>query len=237
MCHNNAYNIIEVITLEVNNPLYKNQGVHAISSIFTVEKGITKVLLIQRKNKPFDGMWALVGGALHNDEDLDLCAKREIKEKTGIDNIELSLCNVFGKVDRSPVMRMVAISYLGVIDSKRVEFLKETLKTSNAGWFPIDDIPLLAYDHNDILNDALEKLKIEITRSDILKALFPNYFTLPELQKTYESILGHSLDRRNFRRKILSLDLIEDTNQEIKFEGKKPAKAYRFKEIQSKRVL
>ena len=146
--------------MEVNNPLYKNQGIHAISAIFTVEKGITKVLLIQRKNKPFEGMWALVGGALHNNEDLTDCAIREIKEKTGIDNIELSLCNVFGKVDRSPVMRMVAVSYLGVIDSNRVKFLKETLKTSNADWFSIDNIPSLAYDHNEILKDALEKLKV-----------------------------------------------------------------------------
>lgn len=223
--------------MEINNPLYKNQGIHAISAIFTVEKGITKVLLIQRKNKPFEGMWALVGGALHNDEDLNDCATREIKEKTGIDNIELSLCNVFGKVDRSPVMRMVAVSYLGVIDSNRVEFLKETLKTSNADWFSIDNIPLLAYDHNEILKDALEKLKVEITRSDILKELFPNGFTLPELQKVYESILGYSLDRRNFRRKILSLNLIEDTGKEIKFEGKKPAKLYKFKGVKNKSVL
>lgn len=223
--------------MEVNNPLYKNQGIHTVASIFTVEKGITKVLLIQRKNKPFEGMWALVGGALHNNEDLNICAAREIIEKTGIENIELSLCNVFGKVDRSPVMRMVAISYLGVIDVRRVEFLKETLKTSNADWFSIDNIPPLAYDHNEILKDALEKLKIEITRSDILKSLFPSGFTLPELQKTYESILGTNLDRRNFRRKILSLDLIEDTGKEIKFEGKKPAKLYQFKEINNKGVL
>ena len=223
--------------MEVNNPLYKNQGIHAISAIFTVEKGITKVLLIQRKNKPFEGMWALVGGALHNNEDLTDCAIREIKEKTGIDNIELSLCNVFGKVDRSPVMRMVAVSYLGVIDSNRVKFLKETLKTSNADWFSIDNIPSLAYDHNEILKDALEKLKVEITRSNILKELFPNGFTLPELQKVYESILGDSLDRRNFRRKILSLNLIEDTGKEIKFEGKKPAKLYKFKEVKNKSVL
>lgn len=223
--------------MEVNNPLYKNQGIHAISSIFTVEKGITKVLLIQRKNKPFEGMWALVGGALHNTEDLSACAVREIKEKTGIDNIELSLCNVFGKVDRSPIMRMVAVSYLGVIDSNRVDFLKETLKTSNADWFPIDSIPSLAYDHNEILKDALEKLKVEITRSDILKELFPTGFTLPELQKVYESILGDSLDRRNFRRKILSLNLIEDTGRETKFEGKKPAKLYKFKEVKNKSVL
>lgn len=223
--------------MEVTNPLYRNQGIHVISSIFTVEKGITKVLLIQRKNKPFEGMWALVGGALHNDEDLDTGASREVYEKTGIANIELSLCNVFGKVDRSPVMRMVAVSYLGVIDSAKVNFLKETLKTSNADWFSIDNIPQLAYDHNEILKDALEKLKVEITRSNILKSLFPSGFTLPELQKTYESILGYSLDRRNFRRKILSLDLIEDTKKEIKFEGKKPAKVYQFKENKNKSVL
>lgn len=223
--------------MEVNNPLYKNQGIHVIASIFTVEKGITKVLLIQRKNKPFEGMWALVGGALHNDEDLSVGASREVYEKTGIDNIELSLCNVFGNVDRSPVMRMVAVSHLGVIDSAKVKFLKETLKTSNADWFSIDNIPSLAYDHNEILKDALEKLKVEITRSNILKSLFPSGFTLPELQKVYESILGKSLDRRNFRRKILSLDLIEDTGKEIKFEGKKPAKLYQFKEIKNKSVL
>lgn len=223
--------------MEANNPLYKNQGIHAISSIFTVEKGITKVLLIQRKNKPFEGMWALVGGAIHNNEDLDNGASREVYEKTGIENIDLSLCNVFGKVDRSPVMRMVAVSYLGVIDSEKVKFLKETLKTSNADWFSIDNIPTLAYDHNEILKDALEKLKVEIIRSNILKHLFPNGFTLPELQKAYESILGESLDRRNFRRKILSLDLIEDTGKEIKFEGKRPAKLYCFKEIKNKSVL
>ena len=77
--------------MEVNNPLYKNQGIHTISCLFTVEKGVTKVLLIKRDNEPFKGMWALVGGALYNNEELLEGAKREIKEKTGIENIELSI--------------------------------------------------------------------------------------------------------------------------------------------------
>ena len=214
--------------MQVNNPLYKNKCIHFISSIFTVDKGVVKVLLIRRKNEPYKDKWALVGGALYNNETLEICASRELKEKTGLDNVDLTLCNVFSKVDRSPVMRMVAVSYLGVVDIDRVKFLKETLKTSDCDWFAIDNIPNLAYDHNVILNDSLEKLKQEISKSNILKSLFPNGFTIPELQKTYESILGVTFDRRNFRRKLLSLDLIVDTNREIKFDGNKPAKVYEF---------
>lgn len=215
--------------MEIKNPLYKNQGIHVISSIFTVEKGVTKVLLIKRKNEPYKDMWALVGGALYNNENLECGAKREIKEKTGIENIDIYLSNVFGEVNRSKLMRMVAISYIGVIDSEKVSILKNTIKTSNADWFPINNIPQLAYDHNKILNDALEKLKIKILNTNILNSLFPNGFTVPEIQKTYESILNEKFDRRNFRRKILSLDLIIDTKKEVKFEGRKPAKLYKFK--------
>lgn len=213
--------------MEVLNPLYKNQGIHVISSIFTVDKGITKVLLVKRTNNPHKGMWALPSGALYNNESLNDGVKRELKEKTGLENIELSLCNVFGDVHRSNLMRMIGISYLGVIDSNKVEILKETLKTSDASFISIDEIPALAYDHNEIINDALEKLKTVIFNSDILKLLFPKTFTLPEIQKTYESILGIKYDRRNFRKKMLNL--LEDTNKEKVFEGKKPAKLYKFK--------
>lgn len=216
--------------MEVNNPLYKKQGIHTISCIFTVEKGITKVLLIKRKNNPYNDMWALVGGALYNNEDLSKCALREIEEKTGINDINLIFCNIFGKVDRSPIMRMVATSYIGIIDNQKVEIIKNTIKTSNADWFDIKNIPVLAYDHNEILMDAIEELRKKIVNSDILKSLFPLGFTIPEIHKTYESILNKKIDRRNFRRKLLSLDLIEDTNEEKKFEGNKPAKFYKFKE-------
>ena len=154
--------------MQVNNPLYKNQGIHLISTIFTVEKGITKVLLIKRSNEPFKDMWALPGGALYNNEDINNGLKRELKEKTGIENINLDMVNVYGKIDRSPVMRMVAVSYMGVIDSNRVSVLKETLKTSNADWFNINNIPKLAYDHNEILNDSVDKLKSKIFETDIL---------------------------------------------------------------------
>lgn len=224
--------------METNNPKYKGQGVHVMAAIFTVDHGITKVLLVERRNEPFYGMWALPGGALYNDESVEDGMNRELLEKTGLTVPNLRLCNVFGRVDRSPCMRMVGVSYLGVIDRFKVQLLTSTLKTSNADWFSIEDIPPLAYDHEEILKDALEKLKENIVESDLLETLFPKEFTLPEVQKVYESILGVTYDRRNFRKKMLSLDLIEDTNQTAKFEGKKPAKLYRFKKgRKQKRIL
>ena len=217
--------------MEVNNPLYKRQGIHAISSIFTVDRGVVKVLLIKRKNNPYKDKWALVGGAIYNNEDLLDGLKREIYEKSGIKDINLFLVDVHGRVDRSPVMRMVAVSYMGVIDINSVNVLKETMKTSDADWVNVSLVKDLAYDHDEILASTYEALKKKILNSNILASLFPNGFTMPEIQKTYEAILGVSFDRRNFRRKLLSLDLIEDTGATIKFEGNKPAKLYKFKSV------
>lgn len=216
--------------MEVNNKLYKNQGIHVITSLFTVEQGIVKVLLIKRRNKPFFGSWVLTGGALYNNESLEEGAYRELKEKTGIEDIPIKQFKAFGRVDRSPVMRMVAIAFIGIIDSKRVNVLRESRNTSDADWFPIDKIPQLGYDHNEILESAIEQLKKDIINSNILKSLFPDGITIPELQKTYEAILKKQFDRRNFRKKILSLKLLDDTNTFSKFEGSKPAKIYKFKD-------
>lgn len=217
--------------MDVRNKLYKNQGIHVITALFTIEQGIIKVLLIKRKNEPFLGDWVLTGGALFNNEDLETGALRELEEKTGITGVEIKQFKAFGKVDRSPVMRMVAVGFVGIIDSKRVNLLRETKNTSNADWFPIDKIPPLGFDHEEILHDALIELRKQIVKSNILKSLFPDGVTMPELQKTYEAILDKKFDRRNFRKKILNLDLIEDTNKSDKFEGNKPAKVYKFKDV------
>lgn len=214
--------------MQVNNPLYKNQGIHVIISIFTVERGIIKVLLIKRKNEPYKDLWALVGGALYNNEELIDGIKREIYEKTGIENIDIYNSSVFGEVNRSPIKRMIAITYIGIIDSKRVGILKDTQKTSDADWVPIDKIPKLAYDHNKILDEAVNSLKEKIIETNILKSLYPDGFTLPEIQKVYEVILNTKFDRRNFRKKILNTGFIEDTNKYVSFEGKKQAKLYKF---------
>ena len=216
--------------MEVKNPLYKSQGIHVITTIFTVDKGITKVLLIKRNNEPFKDMWALVGGALYNNETLDQGLKREVKEKIGINIKNIEMFDIFSKVDRSPAMRMLAVGYIGIVDSSKVDVIKKTVKTSDADWVPIDRVGKLAYDHNEILIKGIETLKQKIVNTDILKSLYPSGFTLPEIQKTYEAILDKELDRRNFRKKMLSLDLIYDTGLTKVFEGTKPAKIYMFKE-------
>lgn len=215
--------------MKKNNPLYKNQGIHLISSIFTVDKGVVKVLLIRRNNEPYKDKWALVGGALYNNETVLDGMKREIKEKTGINDIELYYSNIYSRVDRSPIMRMVGLSYVGFLDIEKVNLLKETDKTNDSDWFPINNIPELAYDHNEILNDSILKLRELIYDSDILKSLFPNTLTLPELQSVYETILDKKIDRRNFRKKLINDGVIVDINNEKNYIGKKPAKLYKFR--------
>ena len=165
--------------MRVGYSLYKNQGIHTIVSIFTVEKGTIKVLLIRRTNEPFKGMWGLVGGALYNNETLDECVKREIFEKTGLTDVKVYQSSIFDRIDRSPSMRMIAISYVGIVDSSKVHVLKKTLKTDNADWVPIDRVRELAYDHNEILKSATETLKKLIVSSDILKNLFPRGCACP----------------------------------------------------------
>lgn len=214
--------------MEITNSKYKNQGIHVIASIFTIDNGKLKVLLIKRKNNPYASSWALVGGALYNDENLEDGLSREIKEKTGLEDIKVKLANVFGKKNRSPVMRMVAISYIGMVDKEKVNIYKNTLKTSNADWFLIENIPKLAYDHNEILIDAYKKLKKTILTNSILKVFFPDGFTLPELQILYESILNKKLDRRNFKKKLLQTGKVILTDEERTFEGKRKAKVYRL---------
>jgi len=133
---------------------------------------------------------------------------------------------------------MVAVSYIGVIDAGRVSILKDTLKTSDAEWFNIDDLPELAYDHRELIDEAITKLKSLIVESDILRSLYPDGFTIPEIQKAYETVLEQSFDRRNFRKKLLSLDLIEDTGKEVTFAGRRPAKLYKFKvKAQNKKIF
>ena len=224
----------------VDNKLYKNQGIHIISTIFTIEDGKAKVLLIKRKNEPYKDYWALVGGALYNNETLEDGMKREISEKTGLSDVKLYQFGVFDEKDKmhNIDMRMIAVTYLGLIDASKVDIIKENLNTKDVSWVDINNVPTLAFGHNEIFSKGLEKLKELIVLSNILNVLLPKEFTMPELQTLYEEILGKTFDRRNFRKKILSLNIIEDTKKESSINGKRPAKLYKFKEkIENKKVF
>ncbi len=223
--------------MELKNPLYQNIGIHVINTIFTIDKGQVKVLLIKRTNEPYKGMWSLVGGTMYNNEKLIDAAARELKEKANIENIKLIKSEIFDDLKRSPLLRMIAVSYIGMVDIDKVNVMKKTTKTSDAEWFSLDNIPTLAYDHNEILTSSTEKLKDLILTSDILKTLYPKGFTIPEIHKVFESVLDKKLDRRNFRKKLLSSGLIVDTNKTINFEGRKPAKLYKFNAKKDKKLF
>ncbi|MBQ4558328.1 MAG: NUDIX hydrolase [Clostridia bacterium] len=214
--------------MNVNDSRYDNQGLHVVLALFTVDKGRFKVLLIKRKNEPFKNKWILVGGCAYNTETGEEAMARELKEKTTLQNINFEMFNVFTNPNRSPLKRMIAIGYIGVSDASIIQNFKQTEKASDADWFEIDRIPELGYDHKEILTEAIVTLKNKIFTSNIMKRLYPGNFTLPELQTTYETILGMKLDRRNFRKKLLSSNIIEETNQTIKNEKIKTTKLYKF---------
>lgn len=215
--------------MRYDHPLYQNQGIHTVNAIFTVEKGILKVLLVKRSNEPFKDMWALVSGALYNNETFEEGTAREIAEKTGLKNVVTQKFEVYSALDRSPVMRMLAIANICVISSTYQEFVKDTRNTHEASWFDVKEVPQLAFDHTQILQDAVFYLKEQIYKTDIVKALLPTEFTIPNLQAVYEAVLCTTFDRRNFSKKMLSLGLLKDLNKQEEISGKKPAKLYSFK--------
>jgi len=214
--------------MNVQDERYNNQGLHVVLSLFTVDKGKFKVLLIKRKNEPFKNKWILVGGCAYNTETGEEAMKRELYEKTKIKNIDFNMFDVFTNPNRSPLKRMIAIGYIGVCDASILENFKQTEKASDADWFEIDRVPPLGYDHKEILDKAIETLKQIIFTSTIMKKLYPKTFTLPELQKTYEKILDTSLDRRNFRKKLLTYNIIEKTSEVVKQENVKTTNLYKF---------
>ena len=216
--------------MDINNPLYKNQGIHVNLVLLTVNNGEIDVLLIKRSNNPFFGKWALPGGAVYNNEKVDDAIKRELKEKTDIQNITPQVFGIFSDPNRAPDMRMLGIGYIAVIDKSAINFIRQTKKTDDADWFCLDNIPNdMDYDHNEMLKSALEYLKTQVWQGKILKSLFPGDVTIPELYDVYTKILGTELDRRNFRKKLLTSDILIDTGKSAKYKGKKLSKIYKIK--------
>ena len=186
------------------------------------------MFLIKRKNQPFKDKWILLGGACYNNEDVESAMRREMMEKAGIKDVNFKMFNVYSDPKRSPLCRMLAVAHIGVIDCNRVKYLTETTKTQDADWFQIDRVPALGYDHDKILEGAIQYLKEQIFDSSILKDLFPQMFTLPDLHSACESILNKPIDRRNFRKRLLEQKIIEDTGLIQENKGKKSSKLYRF---------
>lgn len=209
-----------------------NNKIEVLINLFTFEKGEIKILLFKKHDEPYKGYWMLPSNLMLNKETLWECADATLKEKVGVTDIYKETCEVFSDIDRIPDTRIVGISILGIIDTVKVNMSFDIREESE--WFNINDIPKTIYDNGEIIKNAVEKLKKELLNTRLLKIFFPSDFTLPELQKLFEQILNKKLDRRNFRKKILKLDIIEDTMEKnISMTGR-PAKLYKFKDIEDK---
>ncbi len=194
--------------------------------IFGFDRENLKLLLIKRDFEPKKGEWSLMGGFLKSDESLDEAASRILANLTGLKNIYLEQLYGFGEIDRDPVERTISIAYYSLINIH--DHNKELVKQFSARWFPIDVLPDLIFDHLKMVEAAKARLRYKAARQPVGFELLPEKFTLPELQQLYESIYETDLDKRNFRRRILSMGVLVKTNEKQKGFSKKGAYLYRF---------
>lgn len=195
--------------------------------IFTIKDKKLQILLVKRDIEPFKGVWALPGGFVQIKESLERAAIRELSEETGVTNVYLEQLQTFGEVNRDPRTRVITVAYFALIPHEVA--LKAATDVSEAKWFPVNSLPKLAFDHRSIIKVGVARLKNKIQYSNIAFGLLAKTFRLSELQKVYEVILDQSLDKRNFRKWLKSLDLVEATGEREVVGAHRPAMLYRFK--------
>jgi 8-oxo-dGTP diphosphatase len=195
--------------------------------VFTVQDGILKVLLIERGIPPFAGQYALPGGFLLDGETLEQAAFRELREETGTADLYLEQLYTFGDPQRDPRGRVVTVAYYALVPTDRSPLVAGT-DAAAAAWFAVGDLPALAFDHAEIVEYAVERLRNKLEYTNVGFQLLPVKFTLTALQNLHEAILARKLDKRNFRRKILSLGLVKPL-KEMQATGRKPAQLFSFK--------
>ena len=188
-----------------------------------------RVLLIERAHDPFAGCWALPGGFVDMDEDLETAARRELEEETGLRLSYLEQLYTFGAPDRDPRGRVVSVAWFALVQA--LDHVPESgSDAAQASWHPVADLPPLAFDHRRILRMAHQRLRAKIRYAPIGFELLPDTFTLRQLQHLYEVILEKPLDKRNFRRKVLSMGVLEETGELEQDVAHRAARLYRFNE-------
>lgn len=196
--------------------------------VFGYQNNQLYVLLIQQKFGTNDSYWALPGGLVQNDESLEDAVKRELKEETNISVNYFEQLFTFGDdVFRDPRNRVISVAYFALVDSSKLK-VKADSDAENAQWFKIDEVPALAFDHTIILGKAMKRLKAKLTYEPIGFDLLPKEFLFSELENLYCTILEKEIDRRNFRKKILSFEIVEETDHFSPIKSGRPAKLFKF---------
>jgi len=202
-----------------------DRRIAVIVVIFTVDAGQLKMLLIRRSADPFKDSWSLPGGLLTRNETLEQAAVRKLDDETGLTDVFLEQLYTFSDLDSDG---SVAVSYFALVDISEAHLARR--KAWQPAWSPVEDSPGLAFRNNSVIEYALQRLRAKLDYSNVVYSLLPPEFTLSRLQGTYEAISGKPLDKRNFRKRIISLDIIEQTGR-VASEGRhRPAQLYRFRQ-------
>ena len=204
---------------------YPHPAVTTDCVIFGFDGSELQVLLIERGIEPFKGKWAFPGGFLNMDETAGEGALRELKEETGLENAYIEQFNTYSDPGRDPRERVITIAHYALV---RIQEVKGGDDAAKAQWFPIDEVPQLAFDHDKILRDAMRKLRERIHFEPIGFELLPEKFTMRDLQILYESILGVKFDRRNFAKKMMHYELLNQLDETVRQTAKRDALLYSF---------
>jgi 8-oxo-dGTP diphosphatase len=213
--------------MEENKYCYKypHPAVTTDCVIFGFNGERLQVLLIERGIEPYKGHWAFPGGFLKMDETAEEGAKRELKEETGLADAYIQQLHTFSNPDRDPRERVITIAYYALV---KIQEVKGGDDAASARWFPLDEIPPLAFDHDYILRMATQRLREQIHFQPIGFELLPEKFTIKELQSLYEAILGINFDRRNFAKKMLHLEILTELDETVWPTPKREARLYKF---------
>ena len=201
-------------------------GVAVDLAIFTVQEARLELLLIRMKREPYTGKWALPGGRIRGNETVEQAAARELHEKTGIRDVYLEQLYTFSEPNRDPGARCISVAHMALIRGDVP--LRTTDKYSGIGWFPVSRLPPLAFDHEAMADYATRRLRAKLEYTDVARNLLDKTFTLGELQRLYEAILGKKLDARNFQRRAQHIGLVKDTGRMRSGQAYRPARLFRF---------
>lgn len=223
---------------EISYDKFFHFGLSVDCVVFGYHENKLKVLLIKRGAEPFKGDWALPGDLVYPNENIEVAAKRVLKDLTGIDNLYLKQTSVYGKVDRHPAGRVVTAGYFSLIDIAKYD-PHASGWAEGIYWMDANDIPGLAFDHQEITLDALSMLRDKVRKQPVGFELLPNKFALGDLQSLYEALFNQSFDKANFRKKIMSMGILIDLNELQKDVPHRPGRLYsfdieRYNELKSK---
>jgi len=208
--------------------------IEVLASIFTIVEGEFKVLLSRKKTEPYKGYWMLPSSIVTKESRLEETINKFVSTNYNLKNLKYEQNHTFDSIDKNKKQRTIGVSYISIVDSRIVETIN---LDETSAWFGVDILPKMAYYHGDVIENSVQLLKEKIIQSITLKKIFPSDFTLPEISRMYEQVLGYKFDKRNFRKKFMAADLVEETGEKTVNTNGRPAKLYRFKEDIDNKLL